>query len=101
MSGWALCECHLSLCRVFNYSCARFPLPREDVVSVCFSRNGTHLFTMQRRQPAFLFETSQPDVKVKFVDESGGYMNSVTMKSGCFLGSSDEVSRLGCQYFAL
>ena len=60
-------------------------------MSVSFSRDGQFLFTMQRRKPPCLYQTTQPHVAATFMDESGDYMNIVSMKTGCFVGANDEV----------
>lgn len=60
-------------------------------MSVSFSRDGQFLFTMQRRKPPCLYQTAQPHVAATFMDESGDYMNIVSMKTGCFVGVNDEV----------
>lgn len=60
-------------------------------MSVNFSGNGKFLFTMQRRQAPCLYKTTQPNVAATFMDEKGEYMNIVSMKSGCFVGTNDEV----------
>ena len=78
--------------RLFNYYSSKYHLFGEDVVSVSFSGDGRHLFTMQRRQPPCLYLATQPKVAATFVDENGGYMNVVSMKSGCFVGARDGVS---------
>ena len=85
-----------ALRRVFSYSSGKYHVFGEDVVSVCFSRSGQHLFTMQRRQLPYLYQTTRPNVAIRFMDEKGDYMNSVTMKSGCFVGTNDEVCVCVC-----
>ena len=67
-------------------------MSQDDCVSVCFSSTGTQLFTLQRQLPPCVFDIWSREAKYSFVDDTGVYRNSVTMKSGCFMGQRDEVS---------
>ena len=67
-------------------------------MSVNFSRDGRYLFTMQRRQPPYLYLTNEPKVAATFMDEKGEYMNVVSMKSGCFVGTDDEARLYAIQW---
>ena len=60
-------------------------------MSVCFNNSGTQLFTMLRQLPPCLYDIWNKEAKCLFIDNNGAYRNSVTMKSGCFLGLRDEV----------
>ena len=68
-----------------------YPLKREDAVSVCFNTTGTQLFSMYRSRAPVLHTLWERSALCYFTDSSKKYRNSVTMKSGCFMGQSDEV----------
>ena len=64
---------------------------RQDVVSVRFDWSGTRLLTLQREFPPTVFNIHENRALYQLIDDTGAYSNSVTMKSGCFLGHNDEV----------
>ena len=64
---------------------------KEDVMSVCFNRAGTQLFTLQKHLPPAVFDIWEREPRYSFTSSDGSYRNSVTMKSGCFAGPRDEV----------
>ena len=96
------------MCRLLRYKSTEWALEKQDVMSVCFNRAGTQLFTMQKHLPPTVFDIWNREPCYSFTSSDGGYRNSVTMKSGCFAGPRDEVqfkhfgslvSRLYCPAF--
>ncbi len=51
---------------------------------------------MMRKLPPCVFNIWERLAQFSFVDDTGGYRNTVTMKSGCFLGQRDEVRSEPC-----
>ena len=82
----------MSFFRVIAYKSSHGPSLREDAVSVCFNSTGTQLFSMYRRRAPTLHDLWESTALCHCSDITGAYRNSVTMKSGCFLGQNDEVS---------
>lgn len=78
-------------CRMVNYKGTRYPTFSEDGVSVCFNSAGTQLFSMYRRNACTLHNLWETSALCIYSDVNGAYRNSVTMKSGCFMGQDDEV----------
>ena len=62
---------------------------KENAVSVCFNKSGEQLFALYRGLSPCLFDLHEPKPVQCFVNDS--YRNMVTLKSGCFMGSDDEV----------
>ena len=75
-----------------KYQSTEHPVLREDGVSVCFNSTGTQLFSMYRRHAPTIHSLWEGRALYYFTDVHGAYRNSVTMKSGCFMGQDDEVS---------
>ena len=76
---------------VLRYRSSQWTRRKEDSVSACFNSTGSQLFVLRKRQPPCLFSLWEEEPLFSFFDDSGGYRNSVTMKSGCFMGQNDEV----------
>ncbi|KAL5464109.1 hypothetical protein EMCRGX_G033075 [Ephydatia muelleri] len=72
---------------------------RQDVVSVRFDWSGTRLLTLQREFPPTVFNIHENRALYQLIDDTGAYSNSVTMKSGCFLGHNDEYVASGSDDF--
>ena len=80
-----------SLFRLVRYKCTTWPIVREDAVSACFDSTGQQLYVMHRMLPPCLYELWDEEARLSFMDNTGSYKNTVTMKSGCFMGQNDEV----------
>ena len=92
--GWGKgkdCTPHFYI-RILVYEPTWNPLFQQDVVSVCFDRSGTRVLTLQRQLPPTVFNIWEGKALYQLADDTRSYRNSVTMKTGCFLGHSDEVN---------
>lgn len=81
-----------------KYQSTEHPVYREDGVSVCFNSSGTQLFSMYRHHAPALHSLWDSRALYYYSDVQGEYRNSVTMKSGCFMGQNDEVSPSSVDY---
>jgi hypothetical protein len=68
-----------------------YPVFNEDGVSICFNSTGTKVFSMYRYHAPVLHSLWESSALCYYGDLDGKYKNSVTMKSGCFMGQDDEV----------
>lgn len=87
--------------RLLRYKSTEWALEKQDVMSVCFNRAGTRLFTMQKHLPPTVFDIWNREPCYSFTSSDGGYRNSVTMKSGCFAGPRDEYIVSGSDDFRI
>lgn len=65
----------------------------QSAMSVRFNSAGTQLLALRRRLPPVLYELHSRLPSFQF--DNQGYFNSCTMKSCCFAGDRDQVSRSG------
>lgn len=65
----------------------------QSAMSVRFNSAGTQLLALRRRLPPVLYELHSRLPSFQF--DNQGYFNSCTMKSCCFAGDRDQVSRPG------
>lgn len=63
----------------------------QSAMSVRFNSAGTQLLALRRRLPPVLYELHSRLPSFQF--DNQGYFNSCTMKSCCFAGDRDQVSR--------
>lgn len=64
-------------------------------MSVQFNHNGNLLYALRRRLPPVIFKLNQSHAFCQF--DADNYVNLCTMKSGCFVGDSDQVIFVFCQ----
>ncbi|XP_076800445.1 DDB1- and CUL4-associated factor 5-like isoform X2 [Clavelina lepadiformis] len=75
------------------------PRNEESTMSVRFNELGSRLFVLRRRRSPRVYKTHVETPVVEFSDE--GYLNSCTMKSGCFAGENDEYVVSGSDNFKI
>ena len=84
---------NLYFCRLIEYRCTSYPVRRTEALSACFNSTGTRIFSLYKSLPPCVFDTFSEKVQFYCVDDEAWFDIKVTLKSGCFAGSSDEVGK--------